>query len=149
MVLCVSCRRLTSQTARHRGPLRQLCLPKSRDFGRNMPTPSGKSRPPTASATSWRIRWPRWRVRGLTSGANWRRRGRRLMRPSPRRSLRRRRLIWRGRSAVSPDSAPRNWRSGSTPCRPVWRGPRLRCARRLSGRETAYGLVPRAGRADR
>jgi chromosome segregation ATPase len=36
-----------------RGPLRQLCLPKSRDFGRNMLTPSGKSRPPTASAASW------------------------------------------------------------------------------------------------
>jgi hypothetical protein len=97
VVLCVSCRRLTSQTARRRGPLRQLYLPKSRDFGRNMLTPSGKSRPPTASAASWRIRWSRWRVRGLTSGVNWRRRGRRLMRPSPRRSLRRRRPNWRGR----------------------------------------------------
>jgi hypothetical protein len=66
-------------------------------------------------------------------GASWRRRGRRLMRPSPRRSLRRRRPIWRGRRAVLPGSAPRSWRSGSTLCRPVWRGLRLRRARRLSG----------------
>jgi hypothetical protein len=38
-----------------------LCLPKSRDFGRNMPMPSGKNRPPTASAASWGTRWPCWR----------------------------------------------------------------------------------------
>jgi hypothetical protein len=55
------------------------------------------------------------------------------MRPSPRHSLHRRRPIWRGRRAVLPGSAPRNWRSGSTLCRPVWRGPRLRRARRLGG----------------
>jgi hypothetical protein len=70
VVLCVSFRRPTSLTAWHQGPLRQLCLPKSRDFGRSMLTPSGKSRPLTASAASWRRRWPPWRARGLTSGAS-------------------------------------------------------------------------------
>jgi hypothetical protein len=105
VVLCVSFRRLTSLTAWRRGPLRQLCLPKSRDFGRSMLTPSGKSRPPIASAASWRIRWPPLRARGLTSGASWWRRGGRLIRPSPRRSRRRRRPIWRGWRVVSPASA--------------------------------------------
>jgi hypothetical protein len=33
VVSCVSIRRLTSPTAWRRGPLRQMCLPKSRDFG--------------------------------------------------------------------------------------------------------------------
>jgi hypothetical protein len=36
-----------------------------------MLTPSGKNRPPTVSAASWRTSWPRWRGRRLTSGANW------------------------------------------------------------------------------
>jgi hypothetical protein len=49
-----------------------LCLLKSRGFGHNMLMPSGRNRPPTASAASWRTRWPRWRGRRLTSGANWR-----------------------------------------------------------------------------
>jgi hypothetical protein len=84
VVLCVSFRRPTSLTAWRRGPLRQLCLPKSRDFGRSMLTPSGKSRPLIASAASWRRRWPPWRARGLTSGASWWRRGGRLIRLSPR-----------------------------------------------------------------
>jgi hypothetical protein len=59
-------------------------------------------------------------------------RGGRPMRPSPRRRLRRRRPIWRGRRAILPGSAPSSWRSGSAPCRAVWRGPRTRRARRLS-----------------
>jgi hypothetical protein len=37
-----------------------------------MLTPCGKNRPPTVSAASWRTRWPHWRGRRLTSGANWR-----------------------------------------------------------------------------
>jgi hypothetical protein len=36
-----------------------------------MRTPSVKNRPPTVSVASWRTRWPRWRGRRLTSGANW------------------------------------------------------------------------------
>jgi hypothetical protein len=30
-----------------------------------MPTPSGRNRPPTASAASWRTRWPCWREANL------------------------------------------------------------------------------------
>jgi hypothetical protein len=74
-----------------------LCLPKSRDFGRNMLTPSVKNQPPTVSDASWRTRWPHWRGRRLTSGANWQGRGGRPTRPSPRSRLRRRRPNWRGR----------------------------------------------------
>jgi hypothetical protein len=51
-----------------------------------MLTPSVKNRPPTASAASWRTRWPHWRGRRLTTGANWRGRGGRPTRPSPRRA---------------------------------------------------------------
>jgi hypothetical protein len=50
--LRVFCRWLTSPTVQRRGPSRQLCLPKSRDFGHNMLTPSVKNRSPTASAVS-------------------------------------------------------------------------------------------------
>jgi hypothetical protein len=103
-------------------------------------TPSGKSRPPTVSAASLRIRWPCWRVRKLTSGANWRRKGRRLTRPSPRRRLRRRRPIWRERRAVLPGSAPSSWRSGSTLYKAVWRGSRPRRARRLSERANSLWI---------
>jgi hypothetical protein len=71
VVLYVFFRRLTSLTEWRRGALRQLCLPKSRDFERSMLTPSGKSRPLIESAASWRRRWPPWRARGLTSGASW------------------------------------------------------------------------------
>jgi predicted nucleic acid-binding Zn-ribbon protein len=39
----------------------------------------------------------------------------------------------------------KEWRCGSTLCRPAWRGPRPLHARKLSGRA---GLIPRAGRAD-
>jgi hypothetical protein len=105
-----------------------------------MLTLSGKSRPPTVSAASLRIRWPRWRVRKLTSGANCQRKGRRLTRPSPRRRLRRRRPIWRGRRAVLPGSAPSSWRSDSALCRAVWRGLRPRRARRLSGRANSLWI---------
>jgi hypothetical protein len=66
VVSCVSIRRSTSPTAWRQGPLLQMCLPKSRDFGRSMLTPSGKSRPRTASAASWWRRWSPWRARGWT-----------------------------------------------------------------------------------
>jgi hypothetical protein len=69
VVSCVSVRRPTLPTVWRRGPLLQMCLPKSRDFGRSMLTPSGKSRLRIASAASWRRRWPPWRARGRTSGA--------------------------------------------------------------------------------
>jgi hypothetical protein len=145
VVSCVSVRRPTSPTVWRRGPLLQTCLPKSRDFGLSMLTPSGKSWPRTASAASWRRRWLPWRARGRTSGASWWRRGGRLTRPSPRR---RRRPIWRGWRVVSPTSALRNGRCGLTLCRPAWRGPRPLHARKLSGRANSSWLIPRAGHAD-
>jgi hypothetical protein len=148
VVSCVSVRRPTSPTAWRRGPLLQMCLPKSRDFGRSTLTPSGKSRLRIASVASWRRRWPPWRARGRTSGARWWRRGGRPTRPSPRRRRQRRRPNWRGWRGVSPASAPRNGRCSSTLCRPAWRGPRPLRARKLSGRAKARGLIPRAGCAD-
>jgi hypothetical protein len=48
--LHVLCRWLTSPAVLRRGSSRQLCLPKSRDFGRNMLTLSVRNQPPTASA---------------------------------------------------------------------------------------------------
>ena len=50
--LRVFCRWPTSPAALRRGPLRQRCLPRSRDFGRNKRTLSVRSRPPTASAAN-------------------------------------------------------------------------------------------------
>jgi hypothetical protein len=136
----VFCRRLTSPIAQRRGPSQQLFLPKSRDFRRNMLTLSVKNRSPTVSAASWRTRWPHWRGRRLTSGANWRGRGGRPTRPSPRRRPRRRRPTWRGRRAILPGSAPNSCRSGSSPWRAVWRGPRPRRARRQSGRANSLWI---------
>jgi hypothetical protein len=57
MVSCVSVRRPTSPTVWRRVPLLQMCLPKSRDFGRSTLTPSGRSRLRIARAASWRRRW--------------------------------------------------------------------------------------------
>jgi hypothetical protein len=132
-VSCVSVRRPTSPIAWRRVPLLQMCLPKSRDFGRSTRTPSGRSRLRRARAAGWRRRWPPWRPRGRTSGANWWRKGGRPTGSSPRRSLRRRRPNWRGRREVSPANAPRNGRCGSTLCAAAWRGPMPQRARKLSG----------------
>jgi hypothetical protein len=59
VVSCVSVRRPTSSTAWRRVPLLQMCLPKSRDFGRSTRTPSGRSRLRRARAAGWRRRWPK------------------------------------------------------------------------------------------
>jgi hypothetical protein len=71
VVSCVSIRRPTSPAAWRRVPLLQMCLPKSRDFGRSTRTPSGRSLLWIARAASWLRRWPPWRARGRTSDASW------------------------------------------------------------------------------
>jgi hypothetical protein len=60
--------------------------------------------------------------------------GGRRTRPSPRHRLCRLRPRWHGRREVSPASAPRSGRRGSTPYAAVWIRPRPPRALRLSGR---------------
>jgi hypothetical protein len=108
VVSCVSVRRPTSSTAWRRVPSLQMCMPKSRDFGRSTRTPSGRSRLRRARAAGWRRRWPPWRPRGRTSGASWWKKGGRSTRLLPRRRLRRRRPNWRGRREALPANARRN-----------------------------------------